>query len=79
MFTTGMGPLADVFFSLSTMLIAIPTGVKIFNWMGTFWGGSIQYKTPMDFALAFIAMFIIGGLSGVMHSSPPADMQQNDT
>ncbi len=79
MFTTGMGPLADTFFSLSTMLIAIPTGVKIFNWMGTIWGGSIQYKTPMYFSLAFIAMFIIGGLSGVMHSSPPADLQQNDT
>ena len=79
MFTTGMGPIADTFFSLSTMLIAIPTGVKIFNWMGTMWGGSMQYKTPMYFAVAFIAMFIIGGLSGVMHSSPPADLQQNDT
>jgi cytochrome c oxidase subunit 1 len=79
MFTTGMGPLADTFFSLSTMLIAIPTGVKIFNWIGTVWGGSIQYRTPMYFSLAFIAMFIIGGLSGVMHSSPPADLQQNDT
>ena len=79
MFTTGMGPIADTFFSLTTMLIAIPTGVKIFNWMGTMWGGSIQYKTPMYFAMAFIAMFIIGGLSGVMHASPPADLQQNDT
>jgi cytochrome c oxidase subunit 1 len=79
MFTTGMGPIADTFFALSTMLIAIPTGVKIFNWMGTIWHGSIQYKTPMYFAVGFIAMFIIGGLSGVMHSSPPADLQQNDT
>jgi cytochrome c oxidase subunit 1 len=79
MFTTGMGPIADTFFALSTMLIAIPTGVKIFNWMGTMWHGSIQYKTPMYFAIGFIAMFIIGGLSGVMHSSPPADLQQNDT
>src|SRR6478735_2797597 len=79
MFTTGMGPIADTFFSLTTMLIAIPTGVKIFNWLGTVWGGSIQYKVPMYFALGFIAMFIIGGLSGVMHSSPPADLQQNDT
>jgi cytochrome c oxidase subunit 1 len=79
MFTTGMGPIADTFFSLSTMLIAIPTGVKIFNWMGTMWGGSLQFKTPMYFAVGFIAMFIIGGLSGVMHSSPPADLQQNDT
>jgi cytochrome c oxidase subunit 1 len=79
MFATGMGPIADTFFALSTMLIAIPTGVKIFNWMGTVWGGSIQYRTPMYFALAFIAMFIIGGLSGVMHASPPADLQQTDT
>jgi cytochrome c oxidase subunit 1 len=79
MFSTGMGPIADTFFSLATMLIAIPTGVKIFNWIGTVWGGSIQYRTPMYFALAFIAMFIMGGLSGVMHASPPADLQQTDT
>jgi cytochrome c oxidase subunit I len=79
MFATGMGPISDTFFSLSTMLIAIPTGVKIFNWMGTVWGGSVQYRVPMYFALAFIAMFIIGGLSGVMHASPPADLQQTDT
>ncbi len=79
MFTTGMGPIADTFFALSTMLIAIPTGVKIFNWLGTMWFGSLQFRTPMYFAVGFIAMFIIGGLSGVMHSSPPADLQQNDT
>ena len=68
MFATGMGPLADSFFSLMTMLIAIPTGVKIFNWIGTLWGGSLQFKTPLYFALGFIAMFIMGGLSGVMHA-----------
>jgi cytochrome c oxidase subunit I len=79
MFSTGMGPMADTFFALSTMLIAIPTGVKIFNWIGTMWGGSLQFRTPMLFAIGFIAMFIIGGLSGVMHSSPPADLQQTDT
>ncbi len=79
MFSTGMGPLADTFFALSTMLIAIPTGVKIFNWIGTMWGGSLQLRTPMLFAIGFIAMFIIGGLSGVMHSEPPADLQQTDT
>ena len=79
MFSTGMGPIADSVFSLATMLIAIPTGVKIFNWIGTMWGGSIQMKTPMYFALGFIAMFIMGGLSGVMHSSAPADLQQTDT
>jgi cytochrome c oxidase subunit 1 len=57
----------------------VPTGVKIFNWIGTLWGGSLQMKTPLYFALGMIAMFIIGGLSGVMHSSPPADLQQTDT
>ena len=60
MFATGMGPIADTAFSLSTMVIAIPTGVKIFNWLGTIWGGSIQYRVPMYFALGFVAMFIIG-------------------
>jgi cytochrome c oxidase subunit I len=79
MFATGMGPIADTVFSLSTMLIAVPTGVKIFNWIGTIWGGSLQMKTPLYFALGFVAMFIIGGLSGVMHASPPADLQQTDT
>ena len=79
MFSTGMGPFADAFFSLTTMLIAVPTGVKIFNWIGTIWGGQLQLKTPMLFALGFIAMFIMGGLSGVMHASPPADLQQTDT
>jgi len=79
MFATGMGPFADAFFSLATMIIAIPTGVKIFNWIGTIWGGRIEFRVPMMFALGFIAMFIMGGLSGVMHSSPPADLQQTDT
>jgi cytochrome c oxidase subunit 1 len=79
MFATGMGPIADTVFALSTMLIAIPTGVKIFNWLGTLAGGSLQMKTPLYFALGFIAMFIIGGLSGVMHASPPADLQQTDS
>ncbi len=79
MFSTGMGPFADTFFSLVTMLIAVPTGVKIFNWIGTIWGGQLHFKTPMLFALGFVAMFIMGGLSGVMHASPPADLQQTDT
>ncbi len=79
MFSTGMGPIADAVFSITTMAIAVPTGVKIFNWIGTIWGGSIRFTTAMYFALGFIAMFIIGGLSGVMHSSPPADLQQTDT
>ena len=79
MFATGMGPFADTFFSLATMVIGIPTGVKIFNWIGTIWGGSIRYTSAMMFALAMVALFIIGGLSGVMHASPPADLQQTDT
>jgi cytochrome c oxidase subunit 1 len=79
MFATGMGPIADTAFSFSTLVIAIPTGVKIFNWIGTMWGGSLQFRTPMLFAIGFVAMFIIGGLSGVMHALPPADLQQTDT
>ena len=79
MFATGLGPVAVSAFSLSTMLIAIPTGVKIFNWLGTVWGGSLRLKTPMLVALGFIAMFTIGGLSGVTHSIVPADTQQTDT
>ena len=79
MFSVGLGPIADSFFALTTMLIAIPTGVKIFNWIATMWGGRVELKTAMLFAVGFIAMFIMGGLSGVMHASPPADLQQTDT
>jgi cytochrome c oxidase subunit I len=61
------------------MLIAVPTGVKIFNWIGTMFKGSVSLKTPMLFAIGFISMFIIGGVSGVMHGSPPADLIQHDT
>ncbi len=79
MFTVGLGPVADSVFALTTMLIAIPTGVKIFNWIGTMWGGSIRFSTSMLFALGFISMFIIGGISGITHSSSPSDTQQQDT
>ncbi len=79
MFTSGMGPLAEAGFAVSTMLIAVPTGIKIFNWIGTTWGGVLRLKTPMLFALGFIAMFIIGGLSGVTHAIVPADTQQHDS
>jgi cytochrome c oxidase subunit 1 len=61
------------------MFIAVPTGVKIFNWMGTMWGGKIRLTTPMLMAIGFITMFIIGGLSGVTHSIVPTDYQQTDT
>jgi len=79
MFAVGMGPIADAIFALSTMLIGIPTGVKIFNWMATMAQGSIRYTTSMLFGIALVALFTIGGISGVMHSSPPADLQQTDT
>jgi cytochrome c oxidase subunit I len=79
MFAAGMGPVADAAFSIATMLIAIPTGVKIFNWMATLWGGTIRGTTAMHFAIGLIAMFTIGGLSGVMHASPPVDLQQTDS
>ncbi|MGZ4680431.1 MAG: cytochrome c oxidase subunit I, partial [Ilumatobacteraceae bacterium] len=79
MFAVGMGPIADSVFSVTTMLIAIPTGVKIFNWLGTVYGGAVRLTTAMLFSLGFIAMFTLGGLSGVLHSIVPADTQQTDT
>jgi cytochrome c oxidase subunit 1 len=79
MFTTGLGPVADIAFSFTTMMIAVPTAVKIFNWIFTLWGGQLEFKTPMLFSLGFISMFIIGGLSGFMHAIPPIDVQQQDT
>jgi cytochrome c oxidase subunit I len=79
MFTTGLGPVAVSAFSLSTMLIAIPTGVKIFNWLATVWKGAVQLTTAMLFSLGFIAMFTIGGLSGVSLAVVPADTQQHDS
>src|ERR687897_744956 len=79
MFATGLGPVANTAFGISTMIIAVPTGVKIFNWLGTLWRGDLRFTTPMLFALGFIAMFVIGGLSGVTHAVVPHDYQQTDT
>jgi len=79
MFTTGLGPWATTFFSAATMLIAVPTGVKIFNWISTVWGGRISFPTANLFALSFVAMFTLGGLSGIMHSSAPIDTQHQDS
>ena len=79
MFTTGMGIVATSAFSILTMLIAIPTGIKIFNWIGTMWGGRIRFETPMLFALGFITMFMVGGFTGIMHSSVPIDAQHQDS
>jgi cytochrome c oxidase subunit 1 len=79
MFAVGMGPIADTVFGVTTMLIAIPTGVKIFNWIFTMWGGELRFTTAMKFAISLVGLFTIGGISGVMHASPPADLQQTDT
>ncbi|MEJ2538408.1 MAG: cytochrome c oxidase subunit I [Gemmatimonadota bacterium] len=79
MFTSGLGPIADSFFVASTMIIAIPTGVKIFNWMATMWGGRLHFNTAMMFAVGLVALFTVGGLSGVMHASAPVDLQQHDS
>jgi cytochrome c oxidase subunit I len=79
MFAVGLGPVANTAFAVSTMIIAVPTGVKIFNWLGTLWNGDLRFATPMLFSIGFIAMFVIGGLSGVMHAVVPSDYQQTDT
>ena len=79
MFTTGLGKIATAAFSLLTMAIAVPTGVKIFNWIGTIWGGRVRLNAPMIFALGFVWMFMMGGFSGIMHSAAPADSQQQDS
>ncbi len=79
MFSSGITPVAQAAFGLATMTIAIPTGIKIFNWLGTMWGGRLRLNSAMLFAMGFIAMFTIGGLSGVTHSVVPSDWQQTDT
>ena len=79
MFTTGLGTVATAAFALTTMAIAVPTGVKIFNWIGTLWGGHLSMRTPMMFALGFIWLFMIGGFSGIMHAASPADAQQHNS
>ncbi|MBI49869.1 MAG: cytochrome c oxidase subunit I [Chloroflexi bacterium] len=79
MFTVGLGAVANAVFTVTTMLIAVPTGIKVFNWIGTIWGGSLKLNTPMLFSLGFIAMFLLGGVSGVMHAVSASDAQQQDT
>jgi len=79
MFATGLGPVANTAFGITTAIIAVPTGVKIFNWMGTMYGGDLHFDTPMLYSVGAIAMFVIGGLSGVTHSIVPSDYQQTDT
>lgn len=79
MFTTGMPLAGELFFMYATMLIAVPTGVKVFNWVATMWRGAITFETPMLFTLAFIFLFTFGGFSGLMLSITPADFQYQDT
>ncbi len=75
MFTVGMGPGANTFFTLSTMIISVPTGIKIFNWLATLWGGKIQFTTAMLFAIGFLFQFLIAGLTGIMLSVSPFNWQ----
>lgn len=79
MFTVGLPLAAELFFMYCTMLISVPTGVKIFNWVATLWRGSITFEVPMLFSLAFIVLFTIGGFSGLMLAITPADFQYHDT
>jgi cytochrome c oxidase subunit 1 len=79
MFTVGMPLAGELFFMYTTVLIAVPTGVKVFNWVATMWKGSMTFETPMLFALGFIVMFTIGGFSGLMLGVTPADFQYHDT
>ncbi|WP_143088756.1 cytochrome c oxidase subunit I [Paenibacillus algorifonticola] len=79
MFTTGLGPVANALFSIATMLIAVPTGIKIFNWIFTMWGGSIKFTSANLYAVGFIPTFVMGGVTGVMLAAAPADFQYHDT
>src|SRR2546422_1411008 len=75
MFTVGMSSAANTFFVISTMAIAVPTGIKIFNWLATMWGGKIEFKTPMLFCVAFLFQFLVAGLTGIMLGSAPFNWQ----
>jgi len=79
MFTTGLGPIANAIFAVATMAIAVPTGIKIFNWLFTMWGGNIRFTTPMLYAVAFIPSFVMGGVTGVMNAAATADYQYHDS
>jgi len=79
MFTVGMPLAGEMFFMFATMMISVPTGVKVFNWVATMWKGSMTFETPMLFAIGFLVMFTIGGLSGLMLAITPADIQYHDT
>ena len=75
MFTIGMNSYANSFFAITTMAVGVPTGIKIFNWIGTMWGGRIQFKMPMLFCIGFLFQFLIAGLTGIMMAASPFDWQ----
>src|SRR5208282_263704 len=79
MFAVGMTPAGNAFFATSTMLVSVPTGIKIFNWMGTIWGGKVRFKVPMLFSLGFLFQFLVAGLTGIMLAVAPFDWQLTDT
>src|SRR5712675_346243 len=79
MFTVGMTSTGNTFFVVSTMMVGVPTGIKIFNWLGTMWGGKLRFSTPMLFAIAFLFQFLIAGLTGIMLACAPWDWQLNDS
>ena len=79
MFQRGMNPRLGTGFMIATIMIALPSAVKVFNWLGTIWGGNIQFTTAMLNALAFVAMFVIGGLSGIFMAATPVDIYIHDT
>jgi len=79
MFTVGMNSVSNAFFTLSTMLVGVPTGIKIFNWIATLWGGRIRFRVPMLFCLAFLLQFLVAGLTGIMLSVAPLDWQLHNS
>ena len=79
MFTVGMPIAGELFFMYATMLVAVPTGVKVFNWIATMWKGAMTFETPMLFTVAFVVLFTMGGFSGLMLAIAPADFQYHDS
>src|SRR5437763_15988868 len=78
MFATGLPRMGESFFTGATIMIAIPSGVQIFCWIATLWGGRPRFKTPMMYALGFFFIFVIGGMTGVMQGSLPLDLQVHE-
>jgi cytochrome c oxidase subunit 1 len=79
MYTVGLSLHAQIFFALSSMVIAVPTGIKVFSWIATMWGGSVEFRTPLLWAIGFIFLFTVGGVTGVVLANPGADRSLQDT